>query len=130
VDIKVKVDVSKFNAEEFARLAGLNADGAVQQFHTQNVLRRIQTYMPFRTGAFIKLMVAQSPITTPQITVDTPYAHYLYHGKSRSGNDLNYTTTKNELAGPKWDEALMAHDGDAMRNDLQTFIDRKVKAKL
>lgn len=47
-------------AEEILREVGLDEQGDTQMFHTKNVLRRIQKYMPYRTGATIKLTVAQT----------------------------------------------------------------------
>ena len=45
-------------AEEILQEVGLDEQGDTQMFHTKNVLRRIQKYMPYRTGATIKLTVA------------------------------------------------------------------------
>ena len=36
---------------------GVDRNGAVQMFHTKNVLRRIKRYMPFKTGATYKITV-------------------------------------------------------------------------
>lgn len=104
---------------------GLDASGAVQMYHTKNVLRRIQRYMPYRTGTTIKLTIAQTDIRVPLIVTDQPYARMLYYGRSRSGKPLNYTKVKNPRAGPRWDEALCAAEMSAMRADLQRFIRRR-----
>ena len=120
-------------------------------FHTQNVLRRIKRYMPFLTGATYKITVLQTNIREPYIVTDVPYGKYLYHGKamvdSKTGmgpcnipgvgyryrkgavlkptsRPLKYTTTKNPKAGPYWDRALVANEGEALVADLQRFIDR------
>ena len=106
---------------------GLGRDGPVQQFHTANVLRRIQKYMPYRTGATIKLTIAQTDTHVPEIVTDNPQARYLYYGMSKSGKSLNYTHTKNPLAGPRWDEAVMAAEGDAMAADLARYMRRMLK---
>lgn len=47
-------------AEEILQEVGLDEQGDAQMFHTKNVLRRVQKYMPYRTGATIKLTVAQT----------------------------------------------------------------------
>lgn len=112
---------------------GLNKSGDVQKFHTQNVLRRIQKYMPYRTGATIKLTIAQTDINKPEIVTDTPYAKYLFYGYAMEGKapkrvtdrPLNYTKTKNPQAGPRWDRALVAAEGNALAADLQRYIKRK-----
>lgn len=111
---------------------GLDSNGSVQKFHTQNVLRRIQKYMPYRSGALIKLMIISSPISEPLINVPGPTARYLYYGKAMEGKapmrvtdrDLHYTTTQNPQAGPLWDRRLLAAEKDTMRQELQDFVDR------
>ena len=80
-------------------------------FHTKNVLRRIQKYMPYRTGATIKLTVAQTDPRVPEIVTEEPQAVYLYNGVSRSGKPLNYTKTKNPL--------------DALAADLERYIGKR-----
>ena len=134
---------------------GLDKAGDVQSFHTQNVLRRIKKFMPFRTGVTYKVTVAQTDIRKPEIVTDTPYAKYLFHGKvmidpainaagfmtpegwrSRKGcvkvrtnRDLKYFDGKNKQAGARWDRALSANEGKAMAADLQRFIDKRSGGK-
>ena len=130
---------------------GVTAREDVQRFHTANVRRRIQKYMPYRSGAAIKLMIVQSPVDDPFIHVDAPFARMLYHGKvmvdpktkaagfltengwrSRknvkkvvSSRDIAYDKTKNPQAGPLWDRRLVAAEGAAMQQDLQNYVDRR-----
>lgn len=145
--MRVKVTIP--GAAQLIREKGLSKDGHVQMFHTENVLKRMQRYMPFLTGATYKTAVVQTDIRKPEIVVDVPYAKYLYYGKvmidpqinaagfltsegwrSRKGcikvltdRDLEYTKTKNPMAGPYWDRTLVSCEGKAMLNDLQRFID-------
>lgn len=104
------------------RRHGLDASGGAQRFHTANVLRRIQKYMPYRTGATIKLTVAQTDVNVPEIATETPYARMLFNGKSRGGKPIRYTKTKNPHAGPRWDKAVSAAEGAAMAADLQRYL--------
>lgn len=62
--------------------------------------------MPYRTGATIKLTVAQTDPSVPEIVTEEPQAVYLYNGVSRSGKPLNYTRTKNSLAVAHLDNAV------------------------
>lgn len=94
-------------AEEILQEVGLDEQGDAQMFHTKNVLRRVQKYMPYRTGATIKLTVAQTDPRVPEIVTEEPQAVYLYNDVSRSGKPLNYTKTKNPLEVTVPDE-----DGD------------------
>ena len=130
---------------------GVTAQGDVQRFHTANVRRRIQKYMPYRTGSTIKLMIVQSPADEPSIHVDQPFARVQYYGKvmvgpkthaagfltangwhSRRGvpkvvssRDIEYDKTKNPQAGPHWDRRLVAAEGAVMQQELQDYINRR-----
>lgn len=128
-----KVTVNMKPVNQILKEKGLTAGGDVQRFHTNNVLRRIVKYMPYRSGATIKLTQAQTDINKPEIVTDTPYARYLYYGKVMIGKPpkrvtdrgLKYTRTKNPLAGPFWDRALKAAEMPAMQADLQRYVNRK-----
>ena len=148
---KIKVDMKP--VQKIMDGLGVTARGDVQKFHTANVRRRIQKYMPYRSGAMIKLMIVQSPADEPFINVDAPYAHYQYKGKiwedlklhaagfltkngwrSRKGvpkvetdRDIEYDKTKNPQAGPNWDRRLIAAEGKAMQHDLQEYVNRRAE---
>ena len=147
----MKVKLKMNPVSQIIRDHGLNESGDVQKFHTQNVLRRIQKYMPYRTGATIKLTIAQTDINKPEIVTEAPYAKFLYYGKLmvdpktgaagfmtkngwrsrkdvpkvKSERDITYTKTKNPNAGPFWDRALSVAEGNALAADLQRYIKRK-----
>lgn len=143
------VKVNSHPVEEILRRKGLDVNGDVQQFHTANVLRRIVRYMPYRTGATIKLTQAQSPVSQPEINTFVPYARYLHEGKvmvnaatgkgpgvipgvgprwrrgtqlKATGRPLTYTLTKNPEAGPHWGQRLQEKEGDAMLMDLKNYV--------
>lgn len=147
----MKVKLQLPGVKQLIRQKGFDASGHVQKFHTQNVLKRIKRYMPFRAGATYKITVAQTNIDKPEIVTDVPYAKYLYYGKVmvdpklgiagfmtpegwRSRKDITkvltdrniqYTKTKNPNAGPYWDRTLCAFEGKAMIADLQRYINRR-----
>ena len=132
MNITGRISVKLNPISQIMRDHGVLPGGAVQQFHTQNVIRRIQKYMPFLSGTTIKLMIAQSPMSEPLITIDEPQARYLYYGKAMEGKapmtvtnrDLHYTLTKNPQAGPFWDRRLLAAEKENMRQELQNYVDR------
>lgn len=139
------------SANEIIKDKGLAPDGDVQAFHTQNVLRRIKKYMPFLSGVLYKITQIQTDVHKPEIVTDAPQAKYLFYGKvmidpklgvagfmtpegwrSRKGSikvltdrNLQYTKTKNPMAGPRWDRALSAAEGKAMAEDLQRYLNRR-----
>lgn len=126
--MKVRVEINPVS--QVAARLGLDPGGKAQRFHTNNVMRRIQKFMPFRTGATIKLMIARTDINNPEIVLEVPYAKYLYYGKVMEGAapkkvtdiPLQYTKTKNPDAGPYWDRKLAAEEGDVIAQELEAFI--------
>lgn len=121
--MKVKVKIAP--PREVIRRLGMDVRGDVQRFWTATVLRRIQRYMPYRTGETIKLTIAQTDINKPEIVTDEPQARTLFNGVSKSGRPLNYTRTKNPQAGPRWDKALTAAEMPIMQQELQAYVDRR-----
>lgn len=147
----MKVKLRLPSASQLIRSKGLAGDGDVQRFHTKNVLQRIKRYMPYVSGATYKLTVVQTDINKPEIVTDTPYAQYIFRGKKMidpqinasgfltpegwrsrrgsvkvlTGENLNYNRSKNPAAGPRWDKAVVAAEGDAMVSDLQRYINRR-----
>lgn len=129
---------------------GLDKDGPVQNYWTTMVNRRITRYMPFKSGALAtKLKFQASPSS---IVVLGPYANYQYRGKvmvnAKTGKGpafipgvgyrykkgtvlkaterpLNYDTTKNPLAGDRWDKRLIENEMDAMIADLKNYVRRR-----
>ena len=69
MDVKISLN----SPARILRDHGLNKNGDAQRFHTANVLRRIQKYMPYRSGATIKLTIAQTDVNVPVIV--TPPMH-------------------------------------------------------
>ena len=112
---------------------GLSSNGSVQAFHTNNVLRRMIKYMPYRYGTLIKLTIIQTDINKPEIVTEAPQARYLFYGmkmvgkapKKRTNIPLNYTKVKNPQAGPRWDRAVSANEGAALARELQRYINQR-----
>ena len=147
-----KVYLRMNSIDQILKDKGLDPGGDIQVFHTQNVLHRIIRYMPYRTGATIKVTIAQTDVRKPRIITDVPFAKFLYYGKLmvdpvtgaagfqdkdgqwksrnnvpkvKSNRPITYTTSKNPQAGPYWDRALVAAEGAKLTADLQRYINRK-----
>jgi hypothetical protein len=122
-NVTVKLDLPGVN--DIVRKFGLEGDGEAQRFHTQNVLRRMQKFMPYRTGVLsTKIPTIQS--NSAEIVVAAPYAPPMYtgimHGKPINYNQQFATTVPR---GAHWPERLVAHEGDAITQDLQDHVDRR-----
>lgn len=134
------------SANELTSRLRIDPNGLTQRWHTQNILRHMIKFMPMVSGAFTKQAVIAS---TTKIQITAPQAYYLYYGKrmvnSKTGkgpryipgvgyrwprgatlvptNDpLNYTKTFHPLAGPFWDERMVAAEGDQIAAELQAFV--------
>lgn len=145
------IKVNTKPVKEILRRKGLDINGDVQQFHTENVLRRIQRYMPKNTGFTIEETIAHSPVSGAEINTFTRYARYLHEGKvmvnAKTGKGpsvipgiglrwrgkgvklketerpLKYTkSTSNPEAGPYWGKRLMEKEGDIMLQELKNYV--------
>ena len=143
---RVKVNMKPVN--RIVTRLGLNKTGDVQMQATRIINHRITRYMPYRTGVpATKRKFIKSPT---EIEVLGPYARYQYYGelmvdhitgsawspkygwKVRTGIPLNYRRpghgengSGNPLAGPKWDQRLMAAEGAQIAKELQNYVNRK-----
>lgn len=135
------------SADELVQRLGIGPDGDAQIFHTNNILRRMQKYMPMKTGVFSTAQTRAADSHTIETTA--PQAWYLYYGRRMvneatgrgpryikgvgwrwpkgaklmaTDDPLNYTTTFHPLAGPYWDRRLVAAEGDAIARELHNYI--------
>lgn len=139
--MKVTVKMDLPGAAKVVQDLGLDAKGDVQRFHTNNVMRRIQRFMPYKSGAYIKGMIAATNINEPEIVIPGPHSRFLYHGKvmvsdvtgspwARKGEtkhvvgdwDINYNREKNPDAGPYYDREMVAAEGPALVEDIKQYM--------
>lgn len=65
------------NLEGMKKKQGLGADGAIQRYIDQEVLRRMAPFTPFDTGALRGGVYAKNG----EVVYTVPYARFLYYGK-------------------------------------------------
>ncbi len=127
---RIKVEMQPVN--RIVTRLGVDKQGDVQMQLTRIISNRIYKYIPRRGGVLEKSKYITSPTT---IEVIQPYAAYQYFGKVMVGpppkvatdKDLTYDTTKKALAGPKWDQRMMAAEGAAICAEIQAYVDRRGK---
>lgn len=148
--MSTKITVKMDPVNTILKRLGVDSEGDVQQQVTSIINHRMTRYMPFRSGVLAtKLKHIKS---STEIEVLGPYARYQYYGKimvdpvtraagfkdkdgqwkSRRGvpkvltdRPINYDTNKNPLAGPKWDERMMAAEGAQIAAETQDYVNRK-----
>ena len=131
------------SVQQILKDKGLDSEGDVQMYQTNNVLNRIEKYLPHRSGNLIQGTHSSTNIRKPLIVTPGPSARFLFHGKlmvsdvtgsawAKKGETkhvvsrpLDYTKTRNPKAGPHWDRALSAAEGPAMAADVQRYIRSK-----
>lgn len=118
--MRVSVNTSKLvPPDKVMRELGVDERGRVQKYLTDRVLFRMRRYMPWLTGlTATSLTMVTSPAT---ITVNAPYAQYLYNGVSPSGAPLSYTTDTNPLAGPRWDQKMLQMEGEVIAEEIAAY---------
>jgi len=77
MDANMHVVVNMADAGEMLRKRGLETDGRVQQFFTNECAKHMDPYIPFQVGALKNTRI----IKPDSITYNTIYARFHYYGK-------------------------------------------------
>ena len=132
--LETKVDVN-VDVHDLLAQFGLEEGGIVQQVIDKSVIDYCMPYVPHDTGTLETSPYAVTVIGSGEIVYPGPYAHYMYYGevygpnipvfiddsgepayffsppgetKHPTGNQLQYSTDYNPLAGPFWLERMKA----------------------
>lgn len=108
---------------------GLQNNGPVHAFFTEECARYMDQFVPFRNGYLAETVIKDGIINKENVTTDTiiykqDYASYVYHGISKNGNELNYSKDKHPNAGPYWDEVMWSAYNREITNNVQKFLER------
>ena len=112
---------------------GLEHNGDVHKFFTQECARYMDKYVPYRTGTLAHTVVINGNTTanveTSKITYDQEYASYVYNGITKTGKKMHYTPTFHRWAGDHWDERMKSADMISIEKSVQDYIDRRYYGK-
>lgn len=95
--ITIEEDVTKVSSK-YER--AFRRTSPVMQSTQEKVMRDIKKYVPRDTGA---LMNSAKVTKMGEIVWDSPYAKYVYSGKTSTGKPMTYKKI-NSHAGPRWVE--------------------------
>jgi len=105
-----------------ARL-GLQPNGRVQKFFTNECARAMDKYVPFNKGN-----LADYHIEDNLIIYEQPYAKYQYYGMRKDGsrqiNPDNRDRTKHPLATTYWDKEMWSAEGPDVVKAVQEYVIR------
>lgn len=95
--------------------------GPLQQYIDSTVLNGVEPYIPMKIGTTTKSGILHSRIGYGKLIWRTPYARYIWYGKSSRGNDLNYNQSRHPLAGKMW---ALRYKADHL-NELRIMVAKK-----
>ena len=98
---------------------GVDEQGDVQKYVTNEVMKRLPAYMPKKTGELESKMRMSKPT---QIHVEGPYARVQFFGVTKHGVPFAYDTSANPKAGSHWDRRMVADEGNAIRAKVQRRV--------
>lgn len=101
----------------FERL-GVDKNGDVQNFATDEILKRLTPYIPYQSGS---LRASASKESSTRISVKARYARAQFFGVTKKGEPFDYNTTGNPKAGSHWDKRLVSDEGEAIVAKLNRY---------
>ena len=96
--------------------------GMIQKFIDTTIINDVEPYVPMKKGTLTKSGLIHSRVGYGSIVWKTPYARYLWYGKSKNGKDLKFNKSRHPLAGKLWAERYKADHLD----ELKSMVVRKL----
>lgn len=97
---------------------GIEPNGKAQKFFAMSCYKHMDKYVPYDTGN-LSLIVDVMP---NRIIYESPYAHYIYEGVSKSGKPLNYKKDKHPFATKQWDKKMWSAEKDDITKEVADYI--------
>ena len=96
---------------------GIEPNGQVQKFFTNNCYRYMDKYIPKDNGLLREIVT----LTSNSITYEQEYAHAQYIGEVNGGKVVNYTTPG---TGPYWDKRMVSAEIQDVVKEVQDYVNR------
>lgn len=116
--VKIKYDIKPIQ-KSYDRL--FSDKSTVIDSVYNKIMKDIKKYIPHDTGKLKQSMVYRRG---QGIEWNTPYATYVYIGKTKSGRNMKYQTGKSKMAGPRWTHRYLA-DNEAVLSKYATNVFNK-----
>lgn len=110
------------NPAQVKEKLGVNELGYVQQAVTDEIKKRLPAYIPKMSGELRSSLRAVKPT---QLQIRTPYARYMFFGKTKSGRPINYSLRGGPKVGAHWDKRLVANEG----RDIVATVRKKIRKR-
>lgn len=99
---------------------GIEPNGKVQRFLTENCYKHMDKYVPYDIGNLRTIV----DIQPNSITYESPYAKYQYYGVREDGShQVSHYTTPG--TGPYWDKRMWSAESHDVIKEVQNYIGGK-----
>lgn len=106
---------------------GINPNGRIQKFFTNECARHMDKYVPFDTGTLAETVIQNgfptANVTDTSISYEQEYAQVVYYGM-RNGKEITIHTDKHYFATTYWDQAMWSAEGQDIVKSVQKEIER------
>lgn len=118
----VSMNVDSENLDKYKGIFSIGGD--IQIAIDKKILKDIEPYLPFRHGQLTRSGPLSTKIGSGNIVWDTPYARYMWHGKTKDGKDLVYDKSIHPLAGKRWTERYKADHIENLRMMIVSEVNK------
>lgn len=110
-------EVHLIPTEKIIKKLGIEPNGRIQAFFTEDCLKRMDKYVPMRDTP----LRTTTDVQSNSITYQSIYANYQYHGMRRDGTHVvkNYTTPG---TGSYWDRKMVSAEINELIEDVENAI--------
>lgn len=106
--MKIKYTLKDFDSNKIIDKYGIQKGGNTQLWFSNNCFRRMQKYVPFKTGA----LSTTATIKPGTVTYEVPYAH------------RQYTTNKGKgLRGKYWDKKMKSAESNILSKEAKKYME-------
>ena len=105
---------------------GMGRSNKLRKYLAGRVKAHCDPYVPMKSGV-LKNTAAISTDGS-ELTYNTPYAHYQYHGMAMAGRAPKHYTGKAlhhrgaPMRGPQWEKRMVADRRSVLEDEIATFI--------
>lgn len=107
------------NSMQTRQILGVDNRGAIQDFVTNEIMKRIVPYIPKLSGELRASLQKDSSIL---LSVKSSYARVQFFGVTKSGRPFNYSPLGGAKAGSHWDRRLVADEGKQIVAAANKFV--------
>ena len=104
---------------------GIDANGRVQKYFTEQCYKHMDKYVPYDEGNLSTIV----DIQPTWITYESEYARYQYLGMRNDGskpiNEANRNRVYHPLASSYWDKKMISAEKEDLEKEMQDYIGGK-----